>query len=145
MNRTFSLLLLSAAVASAEHYDASVFGALEWRSVGPLRGGRSITSAGSSSRPNEYYFGAVGGGLWKTADGGTTDQAPHKSLDDIRRELDAEFAPSATDGLDGPNAAERLASRPSTLPHLDKDEPPTPVPRRKADGRAGLRRFPASW
>ena len=63
MNRTFSLLLLSAAVASAEHYDASVFGALEWRSVGPLRGGRSITSAGSSSRPNEYYFGAVGGGL----------------------------------------------------------------------------------
>ena len=72
MNRTFSLLLLSAAVASAEHYDASVFGALEWRSVGPLRGGRSITSAGSSSRPNEYYFGAVGGGLWKTADGGTT-------------------------------------------------------------------------
>jgi len=72
VNRTFSLLLLSAAVASAEHYDASVFGALEWRSVGPLRGGRSITSAGSSSRPNEYYFGAVGGGLWKTADGGTT-------------------------------------------------------------------------
>jgi photosystem II stability/assembly factor-like uncharacterized protein len=72
VNRTFSLLLLSAAAASAEHYDASVFGALEWRSVGPLRGGRSITSAGSSSRPNEYYFGAVGGGLWKTADGGTT-------------------------------------------------------------------------
>jgi photosystem II stability/assembly factor-like uncharacterized protein len=65
-------LTLCAALAVAEHYDASVFGALTWRSIGPQRGGRSITSAGSTSRPNEYYFGAVGGGLWKTTDGGTT-------------------------------------------------------------------------
>jgi photosystem II stability/assembly factor-like uncharacterized protein len=72
VKRILSLFLVLAAVAAAEHYDASVFGALQWRSVGPQRGGRSITSAGSSSRPNEYYFGAVGGGLWKTADGGTT-------------------------------------------------------------------------
>jgi photosystem II stability/assembly factor-like uncharacterized protein len=41
-----------------------------WRNIGPDRGGRSLTSAGSSARPNEYYFGAVGGGLWKTVDGG---------------------------------------------------------------------------
>src|SRR5581483_4549450 len=34
--------------------------------------GRSIACAGSSSRPLEYYFGATGGGLWKTTDGGTT-------------------------------------------------------------------------
>jgi photosystem II stability/assembly factor-like uncharacterized protein len=72
MKRLLSLTILCAAIASAEHYDASVFGALQWRSIGPQRGGRSITSAGSSSRPNEYYFGAVGGGLWKTTDGGTT-------------------------------------------------------------------------
>ena len=45
---------------------------LQWRSIGPLRGGRSIACAGSPSRPNEYYFGAVGGGLWKTTDGGLT-------------------------------------------------------------------------
>jgi photosystem II stability/assembly factor-like uncharacterized protein len=37
----------------------------------PPRGGRSITSAGSPSRPNEHYFGATGG-LWKTTDGGLT-------------------------------------------------------------------------
>ena len=43
-----------------------------WRNIGPDRGGRSLTVAGSSSRPNEYYFGAVGGGVWKTVDGGTT-------------------------------------------------------------------------
>src|SRR5271170_6881194 len=72
MKRFLFLTLFCAAVAVAERYDASVFGALQWRSIGPLRGGRSITSAGSSSRPNEYYFGAVGGGLWKTTDGGAT-------------------------------------------------------------------------
>lgn len=51
---------------------ASPFGALRWRSLGPLRGGRSIGVAGSDARPHEYYFGATGGGLWKTTDGGTT-------------------------------------------------------------------------
>ena len=46
--------------------------ALLWRNIGPNRGGRSIAAAGSASRPLEYYFGATGGGLWKTTDGGTT-------------------------------------------------------------------------
>ena len=57
---------------AASSYDPSLFKALEWRSIGPNRGGRSITSSGSSRRPFEYYFGAVGGGLWKTTDGGLT-------------------------------------------------------------------------
>ncbi len=43
-----------------------------WQNIGPDRGGRSIAVAGSDSRPQEYYFGATGGGLWKTTDGGTT-------------------------------------------------------------------------
>jgi photosystem II stability/assembly factor-like uncharacterized protein len=45
---------------------------LRWRNIGPNRGGRSIAVAGSADRPLEYYFGATGGGLWKTTDGGTT-------------------------------------------------------------------------
>ena len=64
----FSTLLATASVP----YDSSVFGALKWRNIGPNRGGRSLTCAGSVARPLEYYFGAVGGGLWKTVDGGTT-------------------------------------------------------------------------
>ena len=72
MKLVFAALLAAALVARAEHYDPKIFDALEWRNVGPNRGGRSITSAGSASRPNEYYFGAVGGGLWKTTDGGAT-------------------------------------------------------------------------
>lgn len=45
---------------------------LKWRNLGPKRGGRSIAATGSVARPLEYYFGAVGGGLWKTKDGGST-------------------------------------------------------------------------
>ncbi len=44
---------------------------MEWRNIGPNRGGRSLGCAGSPGRTNEYYFGATGGGLWKTTDGGT--------------------------------------------------------------------------
>lgn len=43
----------------------------KWRNIGPLRGGRSLGCTGSPGRENEYYFGATGGGLWKTVDGGT--------------------------------------------------------------------------
>src|SRR6266403_2629477 len=61
------LYLLIALAARAETYD---MGALHWRNIGPNRGGRSLAVAGSRARPNEYYFGATGGGLWKTTDGG---------------------------------------------------------------------------
>src|ERR1041385_2458188 len=44
----------------------------KWRSIGPDRGGRSIAVSGVKGRPREAYFGAVGGGLWKTTDGGLT-------------------------------------------------------------------------
>jgi photosystem II stability/assembly factor-like uncharacterized protein len=53
-------------------FDATAFRALEWRNVGPNRGGRSIAVSGTASRPHEYYFGATGGGLWKSGDGGAT-------------------------------------------------------------------------
>ena len=74
--QTLRLSLLAAGAAAAlwaaSAYDPAVFAAMQWRSIGPLRGGRSICSAGSAARPNEYYFGATGGGLWKTTDGGLT-------------------------------------------------------------------------
>jgi len=53
-------------------FDGQFFGGLKWRNIGPNRGGRSIGVAGSPNRPLEYYFGATGGGLWKTTDGGIT-------------------------------------------------------------------------
>ena len=43
---------------------------LQWRSIGPFRGGRSAAVAGITSQPMVYYFGGTGGGVWKTIDGG---------------------------------------------------------------------------
>jgi photosystem II stability/assembly factor-like uncharacterized protein len=51
--------------------DASLYSGMRWRSIGPARGGRSIATAGSDLRPHEYWFGATGGGVWKTTDGGS--------------------------------------------------------------------------
>lgn len=50
--------------------ESTLFAALRWRNVGPDRGGRSIAVSGVRGRPKDAYFGAVGGGLWKTTDGG---------------------------------------------------------------------------
>ncbi len=44
--------------------------AMRWRLVGPFRGGRVVAVAGVAAKPHTYYFGAVGGGVWKTTDGG---------------------------------------------------------------------------
>ncbi|HEX7049065.1 MAG TPA: hypothetical protein VF188_02545 [Longimicrobiales bacterium] len=52
--------------------DTSFFRTFHYRNIGPDRGGRSLAVAGSAARPDEYYFGATGGGLWKTTDGGLT-------------------------------------------------------------------------
>ncbi len=60
------------AVDVTQAIDPAMFRGLRWRSIGPARGGRSQAVAGSAARPLEYYFGATGGGLWKTTDGGVT-------------------------------------------------------------------------
>lgn len=43
---------------------------MKFRSIGPFRGGRSVACVGSVQRPDEYYFGACGGGIWKSTNGG---------------------------------------------------------------------------
>src|SRR5215218_2298673 len=67
-----TLLLVALPTVPEAQMDTSLFAGLRWRSIGPARGGRSQAVAGSVARPFEYYFGAVGGGVWKTTDGGTT-------------------------------------------------------------------------
>jgi len=63
---------LGAQPASVSTDDLAPLPPLRWRNIGPKRGGRSIAVAGSPARPFEYYFGATGGGLWKTTDGAST-------------------------------------------------------------------------
>ncbi len=64
--------VVQAAASTDSAIDPAIIKGLEWRSIGPLRGGRSIAVSGVKGRAKEAYFGAVGGGLWKTTDGGTT-------------------------------------------------------------------------
>lgn len=79
----FSLMLISAGawsqkkgtvapVKAAIGYDEKLYNALEWRSIGPYRGGRSAAVTGVPGKPNLYYFGSTGGGVWRTTDAGNT-------------------------------------------------------------------------
>lgn len=58
------------AVESPKQDYSKLYSGLQWRNIGPFRGGRSLAVAGHKDQPMTYYFGAVGGGVWKTTDGG---------------------------------------------------------------------------
>ena len=66
----FDALVVSTAAQAPAAIDPSLLDAYRWRGIGPNRGGRSIAVSGVKGRPLEAYFGAVGGGLWKTTDAG---------------------------------------------------------------------------
>ncbi|MDP9111979.1 MAG: hypothetical protein M3M96_10145, partial [Candidatus Eremiobacteraeota bacterium] len=66
------LLALVPSVANAQGYDQSLYSGLQWRLIGPFRGGRVLAVSGVAGDPNTFYFGAVGGGVWKTTNGGRT-------------------------------------------------------------------------
>src|SRR5580700_10893944 len=56
----------------AGQYPNSLLSGLRWRDVGPMRGGRTFGVAGNASQPDTFYFGSVGGGVWKTENAGRT-------------------------------------------------------------------------
>src|SRR2546430_7514665 len=72
----FYTLLLSTAMAPvfaqienpSSRLPENLYQALRWRCIGPHRGGRALAVSGVRGQPETYYFGAVGGGVWKTAD-----------------------------------------------------------------------------
>ena len=53
-------------------YPETLYSSLQYRSMGPYRGGRSSAVTGVEGKPNLFYFGAAGGGVWKTENGGET-------------------------------------------------------------------------
>ena len=56
--------------ATPLQFDSTALAAVRWRELGPARGGRSVAVSGSVQRPNEYWMGTTGGGVFKTTDGG---------------------------------------------------------------------------
>src|SRR6266496_594402 len=75
--------------------------ALHWRLVGPFRGGRAVAVAGDPSRPLVFYFGAVDGGVWKTANGGQTWNNVTDGRPDVVyvAAMGHAFGPNATRGV----------------------------------------------
>src|SRR5437660_11822382 len=72
-------------VADAQQYDPSLYSDLHWRMTGPFRAGRVNAVSGVIGQPETFYFGSVGGGVWKTSNAGRTwapvfDSASSSSL-----------------------------------------------------------------
>jgi photosystem II stability/assembly factor-like uncharacterized protein len=68
----FVLFVLMSGAALAQQLDPGLYSGLRWRMIGPHRGGRTVAVSGLESQPNVYFFGGVGGGVWKTVNGGIT-------------------------------------------------------------------------
>jgi photosystem II stability/assembly factor-like uncharacterized protein len=68
--RTSLIALLIAAVPLGAQRDSSAFAGLHWREVGPYRGGRSVAATGNPSRPDEFWMGTTGGGVFKSINAG---------------------------------------------------------------------------
>ncbi len=59
---------------SVDTISSAYFESLTWRNIGPFRGGRSSTVSGIQGKPNLFYFGSSGGGVWRTTDAGNSWQ-----------------------------------------------------------------------
>ncbi len=71
--RLFTFLLITillAPIIAQPSQPSNPLKGLQFRNIGPYRGGRVTAVAGITSQPNVYYFGATGGGVYKTTDGG---------------------------------------------------------------------------
>jgi len=68
----FSALAALMLPVAAQQYPAALLAGLQWRDVGPMRGGRTYAVSGNAAQPDTFYMGSVGGGLWKTQNSGRT-------------------------------------------------------------------------
>src|SRR5947208_7472465 len=64
------LILASVNPVQAQPIDSSLYAPLQWRCIGPFRGGRTVGATGVPGKPNVFYIGVNNGGVWKTTDYG---------------------------------------------------------------------------
>jgi photosystem II stability/assembly factor-like uncharacterized protein len=91
-NKVVLLALVAISCSSielrAQPLDPSLYSSLEWRMIGPFRGGRTIGATGVRGQPNVFYIGVNNGGVWKTTDAGHVwtpvfDEQPTGSIGDL--------------------------------------------------------------
>ena len=70
--RAAALLIIGSGAANAQSYDQELFQEMQWRCIGPFRGGRTVAITGVPGQPSVFYMAAVNGGVWKTTDFGNT-------------------------------------------------------------------------
>ena len=63
-------LVLAVPTIVAAQSDSLRLAGVRWREIGPYRGGRSVAVAGNPSRPNEFWLGTTGGGVFKSVNAG---------------------------------------------------------------------------
>ncbi|MEO7971445.1 MAG: hypothetical protein ABI698_09105 [bacterium] len=67
-----ALMLVASSLYGQQLIPDNYFSAMQWRCIGPHRGGRVLAVSGVRGQPHTFYFGSVGGGVWKTTDAGNT-------------------------------------------------------------------------
>ena len=70
--RRWLMVLCIVLPSYSQNFDPKLYSGLEWRMIGPYRGGRTVGAAGIAEQPNVFYVGVNNGGLWKTDDYGRT-------------------------------------------------------------------------
>jgi photosystem II stability/assembly factor-like uncharacterized protein len=80
--------LFSFSVVFAQPFSPKLYDAIQWRMIGPHRGGRTVGAVGVPQQPNVFYIGVNNGGVWKTTDFGRTwfpifDDQPTGSVGDV--------------------------------------------------------------
>ena len=60
------------ATTTSPQFPLNLYANLEWRCIGPFRGGRTVAATGVPNNPNLFYIGVNNGGVWKTTDAGRT-------------------------------------------------------------------------
>ena len=68
----FAAWRVMASPNTAQKFDTKLFQEMRWRSIGPFRGGRVLAVTGVRGQADVFYFGAVGGGVWRSNDAGRT-------------------------------------------------------------------------
>jgi hypothetical protein len=109
MKKNLLVLIILAAIATpVVAFDDALFNSLEYRLVGPYRGGRVTAVSGVPGDPMTYYMGSTGGGVWKTTDAGKT----WRNVSDAVRQLEPTERPEIMGEVDPALAEMGLVRQP---------------------------------